>query len=317
MLTAQDREELRRIQDELRQPFPARAHELRDLPGGARKWAFIKWQTIRERLDDVYPDWIIDYSDIQYLGNDAICRCGITIMGIRKEALASVPISILSSKGNEMTRGSAADRLAAEGLKNSAELWGVGRYLDDQYFTIKLMWEGMGEFPDSMKGEIRKLSEQYKIDVKNGEKVVPVKPVSNSAFPNPKPSQKLAAKPIAIPVLPSEMTSQAHSQPLQNARVRAIRELFSYPKELAVDWLKNQGKPSFDDLSKESVDKFIGDICVGWAIQNGMNQFHAKKSYEKRVINTDLPEYDALVEWKTYVQTIKLEDKDLVEAPVS
>lgn len=109
MLTSTVREELRRIQEELRQPFPARAHELRDLPGGARKWAFIKWQTIRERLDDVCPDWVIDYSEIQYLGNDAVCRCGITIMGIRKEALASVPISVTSSNGKEMTRGSAAD----------------------------------------------------------------------------------------------------------------------------------------------------------------------------------------------------------------
>ncbi|MBR8838147.1 MAG: hypothetical protein DSM106950_30135 [Stigonema ocellatum SAG 48.90 = DSM 106950] len=40
--------------------------------------------TIRDRLDEVCPDWIIDYSEIQYLGNDAICRCGITILGVRK-----------------------------------------------------------------------------------------------------------------------------------------------------------------------------------------------------------------------------------------
>ncbi len=136
------------------------------MPGGQRKWVYLRWQTIRERLDEVCPDWIIDYSEIQYLGNDAICRCGITILGVRKEAIASVPISILSSGGLEMSRGSAADRLAAEALKNSAEVWGVGRYLDDREFTIRYLWERMAELDNEAQGEIRRLSEQYKIDKK-------------------------------------------------------------------------------------------------------------------------------------------------------
>jgi len=165
MITPEIREELKRIQAELKKVFPANRHEVRDLPGGQRKWVYLKWQTIRERLDEVCPDWIIDYSEIQYLANDAICRCGITILGVRKEAIASVPISILSSKGNEMTRGSAADRLAAEAIKNSGEAWGVGRYLDDQEFTIRYLWEHKGELDEQMQGEVRRLSEQYKIQV--------------------------------------------------------------------------------------------------------------------------------------------------------
>ena len=165
MITPEIREELKRIQAELKKVFPANRHEVRDLPGGQRKWVYLKWQTIRERLDEVCPDWVIDYSEIQYLGNDAICRCGIAILGVRKEAIASVPISILSSKGNEMTRGSAADRLAAEAIKNSGEAWGVGRYLDDQQFTIRYLWEHMRELDEQMQGEVRRLSEQYKIQV--------------------------------------------------------------------------------------------------------------------------------------------------------
>ncbi|MDJ0799711.1 MAG: hypothetical protein QNJ51_23340 [Calothrix sp. MO_167.B12] len=58
-------------------------------------------------------------------------------MTIRKEAIACVPIEIISSKGRDMSRGSAADRLHAEAIKNAAEVWGVGRYLDDQEFTAK------------------------------------------------------------------------------------------------------------------------------------------------------------------------------------
>ena len=180
MITVEVREELKRIQSELKKVFPANRHEVRDLPGGQRKWVYLKWQTIRERLDEVCPDWIIDYSEIQYLGNDAICRCGITILGIRKEAIASVPISILSSKGNEMTRGSAADRLAAEAIKNSGEAWGVGRYLDDQEFTIRYLWDHLKELDDQMQGEVRRLSEQYKIQI--GSRQPQPKPQNETGF---------------------------------------------------------------------------------------------------------------------------------------
>ncbi|BBD69565.1 hypothetical protein NIES4072_31010 [Nostoc commune NIES-4072] len=166
MITESIREELRRIQAELKKPFPAKVHEFRELPGGGKKWVFLKWQTIRERLDEVAPEWISDYSEIQYLGNDAICRCGITILGVRKEAIASVPISVTSNSGKEMSRGSAADRLAAESLKNTAEAWGVGRYLDDQVFTIRYLWERMSELDDAACGQVRLLSEQYKIQMK-------------------------------------------------------------------------------------------------------------------------------------------------------
>ncbi|WP_445634620.1 hypothetical protein NSTC745_06441 [Nostoc sp. DSM 114161] len=162
MITPEVRDELRRIQSELKKLFPADLHEVRELPGSNKKWVFLRWQTIRERLDEVAPDWMSDYSEIQYMGNDAICRCGITILGVRKEAIASVPISLQSSKGNEMTRGSAADRLAAEGLKNAAESWGVGRYLDDQPSVVRYLWENRVQLSDQMEQEVRRLAEQYK-----------------------------------------------------------------------------------------------------------------------------------------------------------
>jgi hypothetical protein len=179
MITESIREELRRIHIELKKPFPANLHEFRELPGG-KKWVFLRWQTIRDRLDEVAPEWISDYSEVQYLNNDAICRCGITILGIRKEAIASVPISITSSSGKEMSRGSAADRLAAEALKNTSETWGIGRYLDDQVFTIRYLWERMHELDDAACGEVRRLSEQYKLNIKQAAKPVSlVKPVTS------------------------------------------------------------------------------------------------------------------------------------------
>ncbi len=154
MITPETREEIRHIQTELKQPFSAADHQFRELPGTNKKWVFLPWQVVRERLDSVFPDWTIDYSDIQHLNNEVICRCAITILGVRKEAIASVPLSILSSKGNEMTRGSAADRVAVEGLKNSAEQWGVGRYLDDQVFTINYLWKHISKLPEDKQGEV-------------------------------------------------------------------------------------------------------------------------------------------------------------------
>jgi hypothetical protein len=160
------REELRQIVAEFKKPLPAFVHEFREIPGSNKKWVFLPWQTIRERLDEVYPEWMSDYSEIQYLDNNAICRCAITILGIRKEAIACVPISVLSSNGKEMTRGNPPDRLAAEALKNAAEAWGIGRYLDDQAFTIAYLWDQMHKLDDAACGEVRRLSEQYKLTSK-------------------------------------------------------------------------------------------------------------------------------------------------------
>ena len=165
MITEETREEIRRIQSELREPFPAAVHQFREIPGSNKKWVFLPWQVVRDRLDDVCPDWIIDFSDIQYSGNEVTCRGAITILGIRKEAIACVPISVLSNKGNEMTRGSAPDRLMVEAIKNASEQWGVGRYLDDQEFVIRYLWDRIKELDDEKAGEVRRLSEQYKIQV--------------------------------------------------------------------------------------------------------------------------------------------------------
>lgn len=165
MLSPEELQELRKLQERFKDYLPTAAHQVRELPGSQRKWVFLPWQAIRERLDEVAPDWMSDFSNIQYSEKDAICKCGITIMGVRKEAIASVPISLISSKGNDMARGSAADRLAAEALKNAAEHWGIGRYLDDQVGTIRHLWEHRAQLTTEMEGEIRKLMGQYSKEI--------------------------------------------------------------------------------------------------------------------------------------------------------
>lgn len=125
------REELKRIQSELRQPFPPECHGIRELPGRGY-WAFVPHHDYRERLDEVCPEWESSYSPIEQVAADVVCKCTITILGIRKEAIGSVPLVAAEKNGKDVSRGSAADRLAAEAFKNACEAWGVGRYLDDQ-----------------------------------------------------------------------------------------------------------------------------------------------------------------------------------------
>lgn len=229
MITPEVREELRRIQSELKKPFAASVHEFRDLPGGGRKWVFLKWQTIRERLDEVAPEWTIDYSEVQYLNNDAICRAGISILGVRKEAIASVPISILSSHGKEMTRGSAADRLAAEALKNAAEVWGVGRYLDDQEFTIRYLHEHRTELDEQSQGELRRLAEQYKID--KG-----VRPLRQKRNDESGLLQAVAGIPVPKKISEAQTKTAQDLYPANNNVIKAIRSLTKHQP----DWIYSQ-----------------------------------------------------------------------------
>ena len=125
------REEVKRIQAELRKPFAPEVHGIRELPGRGY-WAFIPHHQYRERLDEVYPEWEASYTHVEQITSDVICKCTITILGISKQAIGSVPLVAAEKNGRDVSRGSAADRLAAEAFKNACEAWGVGRYLDRQ-----------------------------------------------------------------------------------------------------------------------------------------------------------------------------------------
>ena len=125
------REEVKRIQAELRKPFAPEIHGIRELPGRGY-WAFVPHHQYRERLDEVYPEWEANYTHVEQITSDVICKCTITILGISKQAIGSVPLVAAEKDGRDVSRGSAADRLAAEAFKNACEAWGVGRYLDRQ-----------------------------------------------------------------------------------------------------------------------------------------------------------------------------------------
>lgn len=214
-MTREIREELRRIQAELKKPFPAPSHQIRELPGKGF-WAFLPHQIIRQRLDEVVPEWQTDFSSIEQIGNDVVCRCGITILGIRKEAIGSVPLIAATNKdGKDVSRGSAADRVAAEALKNAAEIWQVGAYLDDQAFVANYLSKHSLELSDEMNHKLRSLIAYLRT---KGE----LPPPNSSVSPPSKPKTQL---PTAKPLPPSE-TNQVLS-PTQSDRDLLMKEIDS------------------------------------------------------------------------------------------
>lgn len=240
------REELRSIQTELKKPFPAAAHQIRELPGKGY-WAFLSHQIIRQRLDEVAPEWQSDFSPLEQIGSDVVCRCGITILGIRKEAIGSVPLIAATNKdGKDVSRGSAADRVAAEALKNAAEMWGVGVYLDDQAFVANYLSKHSSELSDETKNKLRSL-----ITYLRGKGELP--PPNSSVTPAPIP--KTQSPTIKFK---SEVLTKILDRDLLNAEIESIMKRKNIALEQAQGALQELfGVRSRQYLSDEQLAKFL------------------------------------------------------------
>lgn len=117
----------------LNAPFTAAEHRDRTLPGGG-KWFFIPWQVIRKRVNEACPDWSVSYSDPVVAADFIVIRCLLTIEGITREGVGND-----KAFPDKQTYGTPIERAIADAFKNAAEQFGVGAYLDNQAFVIKLM----------------------------------------------------------------------------------------------------------------------------------------------------------------------------------
>jgi len=122
------------ILSQLKAPFPPQDHKERKLRGGG-KWLYIPWQKIRDRLDEVYPKWQCSYSDPLVCEQDVVIRCKITIQGVTREGVGTAPQAEFNDEGKRKGIGSPCECAIADALKNAAEQFGVGAYLDDQDFV--------------------------------------------------------------------------------------------------------------------------------------------------------------------------------------
>lgn len=126
------------ISEKLKEPFRPEQHQDRPLPGGKR-WLYVTWQDIRERLDEVYPQWQCTWTEPTYIGDYCYISCTLTIAGVSRQAPGNAQIEMLSSSGKDMGRGTPIERAVADAFKNAAEAFGVARYLDDQKLTAQIM----------------------------------------------------------------------------------------------------------------------------------------------------------------------------------
>lgn len=140
--------EFRSILEELKKPFPPDAHQERELKGGGR-WFYLGWQTIRDRLSEVCPDWQIQYDEPKYLDKYCIVKGRLTICGVAREAWGNAEIELLSGSGKDMARGTPIERAIADCFKNCCEAFLLGAYLDEQTqdkreFTLRYL-HGKGD----------------------------------------------------------------------------------------------------------------------------------------------------------------------------
>lgn len=179
MINQEVRDQITSIQSELRKSFLPEEHEIRELPGKGY-WVFISHHQYRERLDAVYPEWESSYSEIEQIASDVVCKCSITVLGITKQAIGSVPLVAAERNGKDVSRGSAADRLAAEAFKNACEAWGIGRYLDEQGSVANYLNKNAAKLDYKTRNKLKPLAnylrETGELPPTNSEVVVPPVP---------------------------------------------------------------------------------------------------------------------------------------------
>lgn len=211
--------------------FEPSEHDKRKLPGGG-EWHFVKWQTIRDRLNAVCPeDWTATYTEITFANDLCIIVCTMTICQVPRQGVGSVPIEILNSEGKNTAYGDPVERAIADAFKNAAEQFGIAAYLDDQ------------------RGSADK--KQAFLKYVSGKGQTTATPQKPSVTPSTKPSN--SKQPATV--------SEAIT------RLRQIREKTTHTteqsKKIAADLLKrdlSQRPPSPDEVTK-----IRGALLIDWS----------------------------------------------------
>jgi hypothetical protein len=68
--------------------------------------------------------------------------------------------------------------------------------------------------------------------------------------------------------------------------IKQIRELLGVEKAWVINWLSSYQVPSIKEL--ESAEQLIKDMCIDWAISQGVDEFQALDSYTENVKSGDL-----------------------------
>lgn len=256
-----DLERYKEIQPLLKAWFPPEDHVQRDLPGGL-SWWFVPWQLIRERLDEVVPDWQVDYTDPIYLEDLCVIRCRITICGIVREAPGNAPLKLISGQGKDMARGTPVERAVADAFKSCCEAFGICRYLDEQ--TDKKAKETFIRYMH--KGGNGRAAQVYRDNqaIANGEQ--PRKPVNRSSKPfgGSAPKAQPAAKAAPLRKDATATTVVKADQSIR-AQIEAVCRLCQCEWKEVTRLCRDKLKKSENALTATDARKIRGLLLMEWA----------------------------------------------------
>lgn len=92
----------------------------------------------------------------------------------------------------------------------------------------------------------------------------------------------------------------------QDLRVKQIREILSYPRDLIVEWLEFQNVERPSQLDQSLVDELIKTMCLAWAANKTDHPLHAQNSYAKHVVDAVAKgeeEVQVIQNWMQHVQS--------------
>lgn len=326
------RVELTRIMTELKKPLPAIAHSIKPLKGGDL-YIYVNWEEIRDRLDEVVPDYALTFEQpaLDIATNTCTVVATLSVLGVSKSALASVSISELSSKGSEMTRGSAVDRCHSEALKNVAEAWGLGRYLSDQYYTWTILDKEKGQLSEDYRGKLNIMASQLKAKLGKGEvrslhwlkknagllpKEGQGKAVTQETSRNPskKPELKVVEAEIAKPAATTQVAvaEPQHLYPQHRTMANDLMQDFKSEglKACINEFVASAQKQHPGDLDPHQMGYLIGEVAAYWAWKSGhcesrklaFNAWDGYMSMRAGGAGNSLSltqQYSVTLEWKT------------------
>lgn len=308
-MNSTEREELRRIQQELRQPLAASAHKIRDLPGTSDLYIFLPWQAVRDRLEEVVPDYQLSFSDPVYdqAVNLVSIQASIEILGVKKSAIAAVKISIISNKGNNAERGHCIDRLHAEAIKNVGEAWCVGRYLDDQIGVYKMLCEQQSELDAETKGKLNQMKSQFFKKLREYST-----PQTARATPTATPKKRENIDPRqdrrnheSIPVSSGEIALY----PQHRLIIERVRSRTGHTSHQIEEWCAARGKDGSANLDLELVQELAADLALGWGESKFPSPELAEASYRGKVATltaSGMSLHEAIAAWMEAVEPVKV-----------
>lgn len=249
-------------------------------------YCYIKWQFIRKRLDDVVGvgGWMIERTGLFIDESGNPCIIGrMNILGVVKESMGV-------GKAHESWKGTKIENAIADLLKNCAEEFGIGRYLDDQRATIQHLWDNAGT-DEYIKSMARKLGAQHKLQLN-------AQTAENNAIASGKPTPKPQAKKPEdtnlldtddIVIAQKTQGEVAELYPQHNGFFNSFAEefkfqgVFAFVKQvIAANW-KGRSRPGH--LSQEELEILMEVVAAQWGVETGtFDKFElAQTSYQGRL----------------------------------